>query len=636
MSDESRWQPFRSFRPVERIDGFLPIRDHGVIGNGTTAALVARDGAIPWLCIPRFDSAPIFSSILDSRIGGQFTIEAGEIVDAHHRYLGESAVLVTELRVPDGLLRITDLMPFRTGADLREEGSADTGELLRCVEVIEGSLTVQASVTVRGGVEPVPNGKGIRLGLPRYPDIDLILECSRELDGTTGRWALDAGESVSFCLRWNGGTGASSVDSPVAAIVNTVEGWLDWLCDFRYQGPQRQLVRRSAITLKLLDYLPNGAMVAAPTTSLPEDIGGERNWDYRYAWVRDAAFAVYVLRRIGMEAEAWQYLTWVLRNFREHRVNVMYTLDGDPDIEERLDPELSGYRNSRPVRWGNAASNQVQHDVYGEILDCAFQWVNHGGIVQDDLWDQLRGLVDTAADLWDTPDAGIWEVRRPGFVQTYSAAMCQVALDRGAKLARRLGLPGDVARWERTAAAIQEAILTRAWSDEGGFIAQGLDDGHLDASVLAFAIRRVLPATHPKMVATVEAVERELGAGDGLIYRYLPNLSPDGLRGDEGAFLICGFWLVDNLILQGRLNEALARYDRLCARVNDLGLLPEEIDPATGDFLGNFPQALSHIGLISTGVNLERALREAGLPPAGSSPVRWGEPDRRQLPSSAR
>lgn len=609
----------RPFRPVHRIDGYLPIRDHGLIGNGATAALVGRDGSIPWLCIPRFDSVPIFSSILDANLGGQFTLSAGEIVEAHHRYLGESAVLITELRVAEGLLRITDLMPFRTGADLREEGSVDTGELLRCVEVVEGPLSVQAAISARGGIVSSPHPKGMRLELPRYPDVDLVLECSRPLDGAGGAWTLEQGESVSFCLRWNGGTGASSVDSPVAAIVNTVEGWLDWLRDFRYQGPQRQLVRRSAITLKLLDYLPNGAMVAAPTTSLPEDVGGERNWDYRYVWVRDAAYAVYVLRRIGMEHEAWQFLSWVLRNFREKRVNVMYTLDGDPEIPERLDPDLSGYRNSRPVRWGNGAYDQVQHDVYGEILDCAFQWSNHGGIMQGDLWEQLRSLVDRAAEVWDQPDAGIWEVRRPGFVQTYSAAMCHVALDRGAKLARRLDLPGDVERWEAVAAEIQETILTRGWNEEEGFLAQGLEDGHLDASVLALGIRRVIPATDPKMVATVEAVERELGAGDGLIYRYLPNLSPDGLRGDEGAFLLCSFWLVDNLVLQGRLNEALARYDRLCARVNDLGLLPEEIDPPTGAFLGNFPQAFSHIGLISTGVNLERALREAGLPPDGSS-----------------
>ncbi|MGB3327864.1 MAG: glycoside hydrolase family 15 protein [Thermomicrobiales bacterium] len=602
----------RRFRPIDRIDGFLPIADHGLIGNGTTAALVGRDGSIPWLCVPRFDADPIFASLLDTDIGGQFTIEAGEIREAHHRYLGESAVLITELRVDGGMLRITDLMPFRTGADLRAEDSADTGELFRGVEVVEGVLEVHVAVSVRGGIDASPSAKGTRLALANFPDLDLVLECSRPLDGAEGTWTLRAGESVAFCLRWNGGTGASSVDAPVAAIVNTVEGWLDWLRDFRYQGPQRALVRRSAITLKLLDYLPNGAMVAAPTTSLPEDIGGERNWDYRYVWVRDAAFAVYVLRRIGMEAEAWQYLTWVLRNFREHRINVMYTLDGDPDIVERLDPELSGYRHSRPVRWGNAAADQIQHDVYGEIIDCAFQWANHGGMIQDDLWEQLSSLVDAAAEVWDTPDAGIWEVRRPGFVQTYSAAMCQVALDRGAKLARRLNLPGDIERWERTSEEIREAILTRGWNEEQGFISQGLGDGHLDASVLALGIRRVLPATHPKMVATVEAVERELQAGDGLIYRYLPELSPDGLKGDEGAFLICNFWLVDNLILQGRLNEALARYDELCARVNDLGLLPEEIDAATGEFLGNFPQAFSHIGLISTGVNLERALREAG------------------------
>lgn len=603
--------PVRTFRPIEPVDGYQPIRDHGLIGNGATAALVGRDGSIPWLCIPRFDADPIFAGILDRELGGSFEIDAGPIVGAHHRYLGDSAVLITELRVADGLVRITDLMPFRTGADLNEEAAADTGELLRCVEVLEGRVEICARISVRGGATARAVEGGILMEMPRFPHIDLVIECSRHLNGLSGRWTLNVGESVSFCLRWNGGTGASSVDSPVAAVVDTVEGWLEWLRDFRYRGPQRELVRRSAITLKLLDYLPNGAMVAAPTSSLPEDIGGERNWDYRYVWVRDAAFTVNALRRIGLVAEAEQYLLWVLRTFREERINVMYTLDGDPHIPERLDPELSGYRGSRPVRWGNGAADQIQHDVYGEILDCAFQWTNHGGVMSDTLWQQLRGLIERATERWSRPDAGIWEVRVPGFVQTYSMGMCQVALDRGAQMARRFGLEGDVDRWETVAKDIQETILRDSWDEDGQFIAQGVGDRALDAAVLSLAIRRVVPATHPRMVATINAIERVLGAGDDLLYRYLPAMSPDGLRGDEGAFLLCSFWLVDNLVLQGRLDEALVRFDHLCARVNDLGLLPEEIDPRSGEFLGNFPQAFSHVGLISSGVNLERAMQGA-------------------------
>ncbi|HEU0165302.1 MAG TPA: glycoside hydrolase family 15 protein [Thermomicrobiales bacterium] len=580
-----------------------------MIGNGSTAALVARDGTIPWLCIPRFDSEPLFASMLDREIGGAFRISAGRILGARHRYLGDSAILITELRVDGGLLRITDLMPFRGGVDLAAEGNPETGELLRCVDVIEGSLHIEMELTAHGGVEAERHPKGMRLVVNRSVENEFVLECSRELRGAGGAWDLDEGESVIFCLRWNGGAAASSVDAPFAAITNTIEGWLDWLRAFRYHGPQRRLVRRAAITLKLLDYLPNGALVAAPTTSLPEAIGGPRNWDYRYVWVRDASFAVNALRRIGMNREAWQFLEWVLANFRERKVNVMYTLDGDPLIPERLDDALSGYRGSAPVRWGNGAAAQIQHDVYGEILDCAFQWSNHGGIIGRELWEQLRGLVDRAAEVWNTPDAGIWEVRRPGFVQTYSAGLCHVALDRGIQIANRYHFEADLDRWTASAREIQKAILTDGWDKRLGFLTQGLQDGHLDAAALALPIRRVIPAKHPRMIATAEAIDRHLGAGNGLLYRYLPELSPDGLPGSEGAFVICGFWMVDNLTMQGRIGEALERFDRLCAHANVLGLLPEEIDPTTGRFLGNFPQAFSHIGMISSGVNLEHALQ---------------------------
>jgi GH15 family glucan-1,4-alpha-glucosidase len=448
----------------------------------------------------------------------------------------------------------------------------------------------------------------MRLVVNRSAENEFILECSRELGGAYGIWDLNQGESVTLCLRWNRGVEISSVAAPFAAITNTIEGWLDWLRAFRYHGPQRRLVRRAAITLKLLDHLPNGAVVAAPTTSLPEAIGGPRNWDYRYVWVRDASFAVNALRRIGMTREAWQFLEWVLANFRERKVNVMYTIDGDPLIPERLDETLSGYRDSTPVRWGNGAAAQIQHDVYGEILDCAYQWSNHGGIIGRELWEQLRGLVDQAAKVWNTPDAGIWEVRRPGFVQTYSAGLCHVALDRGIQIAKRFHFEADLDRWTRSARDIQHTILTDGWDERLGFLTQGLQDGHLDASALALPIRRVIPANHPRMVATVDAIDRQLDAGNGLLYRYLPDVSPDGLPGSEGAFVICGFWMVDNLTMQGRIGEALERFDRICAHTNVLGLLPEEIDPTTGGFRGNFPQAFSHIGMISSGVNLEHAL----------------------------
>ena len=609
------------FRPIERHDGYLPIADHGLIGDGTTAALVGIDGTISWLCLPRFDGDPIFSSILDRNVGGRFSLSAGEIIGARHRYFGDSSVLITELKVAGGVIRITDMMPLQRGADLAAMAAMDVGELLRVVEVVEGQATVEAEITIQGGLETGPwliDGRnGVSITANRYPDVELTLEASVPLDGASGSWHVREGESIAFCLRWNGGSGASSVDSPIAAITNTVESWLDWLKSFNYLGPQRAKVQRSAITIKMLDYLANGALIAAPTSSLPEHIGGERNWDYRYVWVRDAAFAVYALRRIGMDREAWQFLSWILGLCRDKRLNLMYTLDGETHIEERIDETLEGYRGSRPVRWGNGAHDQNQHDVFGELVDCAFQWSTRGGRITDELWNELRYFVDRAAELWDTPDQGIWEVRTAGRVQTYSAGICHVALDRGVRLARAFNLPGDVERWERTARTIQETILNEAWDEEQGFLTQGLHGGHLDASILGLPIRRALPADHPRVVASVEAVDRELGAGDGLIYRYHPTKSPDGLKGDEGAFVLCSFWMIDNLVLQGRIEEALDRFNRMCDRTNILGLLPEEIDPETGEFLGNFPQAFSHLGMISSGFNLDRAMREQRMDPSG-------------------
>lgn len=605
------------FEPIAYLDGYLPIEDHGIIGDCSTAALVGRDGTISWLCAPRFDSDPIFSSILDRERGGAFTIDGGEIIGARHRYVGDTPILITELKLESGILRITDLMPTRAGANLNIEGNVDIGELLRCIEVIEGTITVRARISMRDGCEAERFNDGFRLRSPRYPTMDLVLESSHEFTGTTGEWTLHRGESVNFCLRWNGGSGASSVDAPVAAVTNTTETWLGWMRAFTYSGPNREHVKRSALTIKLLDYLPTGALVAAPTTSLPEQIGGERNWDYRYVWIRDAAFTVNALRRIGLDREAWQFLTWVLSTAQGTQINPMYTLYGDPQIPESLDPELSGYRGSAPVRWGNAASNQVQHDVYGELVDCAFQWSNRGGVVDDKLWGRLHELVERAGEVWRTPDAGIWEVRTPGRIQTYSVGICHVALDRGTRLARRFGLPGNVDEWERKAQHIQRTILEDAWDEEHQYLTQtirtredghGQGLGHLDAALLSLPLRRVISGTHSKMVKTAAAIDEQLGAGDGLLYRYLHEKSPDGLSGHEGAFVLCSFWMIDNLTIQGRLQDAADRFDRMCARTNRLGLLAEEIDPGTGRFLGNFPQAFSHLGLISSGVRLGDAM----------------------------
>ena len=600
------------FAPLLSYDDYPALEDVGLIGDGATAALVARDGAVVWLCVPRFDSEPLFCSLLDAQRGGAFRIAPQGLIESRQSYEPDSGVLVTELRGPTGLVRLTDCLTLRSGADLGEDTAAGRGELLRSVVVLEGEVRLQVEIEPRGGASVEAHGQGLRLRASRRPDLDLRMLATVPLDGLRTTVDLQEAEQAHFILRW-AGTGHRRDFDPPALLQATLAGWRRWMGTLVYDGPQEPAVRRSVVTLKMLDFNETGALVAAPTSSLPENIGGVRNWDYRYAWVRDAAFSVYAFRRVGLHAEAHGFLSWILDAIeRDGTPRVLYTLDGLCPPPEREDPELEGYRRSSPVRWGNAAADQRQHDAYGEILDCAYQWVAAGGELGPSLWSRLRVLVEQARVAWDRPDHGIWEVRTATRPFTYSAAMCQVALDRGARLAEQLGLPGDVDGWRADARRIQAAILDLAWDEDQRSLTEHLGPGGLDASLLALPLRRVVDARHPRMVATSEAIVSRLGAGGGLLYRYLPEESADGLPGHEGAFLLCSFWLVDNLAAQGRIDDAMALYESLCGRAGPLGLLPEEIDPPTGAFLGNYPQAFSHVGVVSSGMNLGRALREQG------------------------
>ncbi len=594
-------------RPVEQVNGYLPIADHGLIGDGTTAALVGRDGAVVWLCAPRFDSPPLFCRLLDATRGGAFTLAPADLIESAQYYADETGALITEMRCARGRLRLMDALTLRAGADLSAMTEAAQGELMRSVTVLEGEAQLRVEIVPRDEVRIAREREELILHCAARPELKLRLRCSRPLEGLRTTLALRRGDRVDFRLRW-GEAPAPELDTD-AALSQTLAVWREWIRKVNYAGPQAALVRRSIITLKLLDYLPTGAIVAAPTSSLPEVIGGERNWDYRYSWIRDAAFSVYALLRVGLVEESAGFLRWALESIkRSERPGVLYNLDGHLPAPEVIDAELEGYRRSRPVRWGNAAAAQRQHDVFGEVLDCAWQWAEHHGVIDQTIWQGLHACIESARAEWRTPDQGIWETRLAGQPFTYSAALCQVALDRGARLAERFRLPGDVAGWKVAAEEIRRAILAEAWDEEQQSLAEHLGKGGLDASLLALPLRRVIPADHPRMIATTAAITRRLGAGDGLLYRYLPEESPDGLAGREGAFLLCSFWLVDNLTLQGRLDEALELFDSLCARASVLGLLPEEIDPASGAFLGNYPQAFSHVGLISSAVNLARAL----------------------------
>lgn len=618
-STEDRVPGVPATRPFAPRAGHLPIEDHALIGDGATCALVRRDGAVPWLCLPQFDSAPFFVSLLDAERGGEWSIAPAGLHSGEQRYADDTAVLTTTLAADAGVVEVTDFLALRSGADLTEIASSGRSQFVRLARVITGTVTLTIRFAPRAACDFEPFGGGWLISSPDHPGLPLQLRTSHPLqpdgDGAlTATLTLRAGQTYESTLGWSPARQISVGTSAATLCARTTEAWRRWADRINYEGPQRHLVRRSALTLKLLDHSATGAIMAAATSSLPEWVGGQRNWDYRYTWVRDAAFSTYALRRIGLASDANAFLSWTLNAAeRDGGPSIMYALDGGQPPEEWTDPVLRGWRDSAPVRWGNAAAGQIQHDVYGELLDVAYQWVRAGGGVDDHLWAALSRLADAAAENWRTPDHGIWEIRDAGRPFTYSVAMCEVALDRALRIAEMTGRSCPTEAWITARDDIRAMLLDGAWDpDRVTFTEQlsfdGTARGGLDGSLLALPLRRVVQFTDPRMVATVEAVRRELDAGDGLLYRYRHDVSSDGLDGEEGAFLLCSFWLVDNLTEQGRLDEALELYDSLCARANHVGLLSEEIDPRDGSFLGNFPQAFSHIGVIASGFRLSRAI----------------------------
>jgi GH15 family glucan-1,4-alpha-glucosidase len=585
---------------LPRIDGYAPIRDYALIGDGRTAALVARDGSIDWLCLPDLDSPSVFAALLDAEHGGAFRLAPIEPYQVDRRYLPGTNVLETTLRTAGGAVRITDAM------SLPDSGPTSAREIARRIEGLTGSVRLAWRVEPRFGYGTwrtrVTQRDGVAIAGARADTLALLA-----WDAGTPRCAAGAIAGVFECH-----AGTRALLALVAAhgrplvmprreqvetrLDATVAYWAAWSASLRYAGAWKGAVVRSALALKLLIYAPSGAIAAAATTSLPEHIGGERNWDYRYCWLRDSSFTLDALLQLGCLHETHAFFSWFTRATRSAAPSpaVVYGLDGRTRLPERMLP-LSGYRDSRPVRTGNAAARQVQLGIYGDVLDTAWRYATAGGRIGRDTGRELAAIADRVATIWATPDRGIWEVRSAPRHFTHSKAMCWVALDRAVRLAHAGHIPArHRGRWEVQARAIRAFVDARCWSDRVGSYVRAGDDEDLDASLLLLAIMRYHRPAEPRMAATIEAVRRALGEGP-FLRRYT---AADGLAGREGAFLCCSFWLAHALALAGRRDDAVALMDTLVGLANDVGLYAEELDPATGDFLGNFPQALVHLALI--------------------------------------
>ncbi len=606
---------------------YQPIENYGVIGDCETAALVSTGGSIDWFCYPRFDSPSAFGALLDDRKGGCFEIAPASEGARHKQfYWPDTNVLVTRFLSDEGVGEVVDFMPVAgPGGPPRQ--------LVRRVRAVRGSLHFRARCA-----PAFDYGRDVPRAEPREGGaafvgrtLSLVLAAGERLRARGGEVAaefcLREGQSTTFVLREpgpgeaEGGPVAAPAEAETEALFEgTVAYWRSWLARCSYQGRWREQVYRSALALKLLTYRPTGAIVAAPTTSLPERVGGDRNWDYRYTWVRDAAFTVYALMRVGFTEEAAGFMRWLdgvcHTSGPEGGLHVLYGVDGRRElVEESLD-HLEGYRGSRPVRVGNAASSQLQLDMYGELMDSLYLYNKYGEPISYDLWRRARRLTDWVCDHWRKPDAGVWEIRAEPRHFVYSKMMCWVALDRALRLADKRSLPADRARWLAERDAIYEEVMARGFDEEAGSFVQAYGGRALDASALLMPLVFFVSPTDPRMLRTLEALNRPRRQGglaaDGLMYRYDPGRSPDGLEGEEGTFNLCTFWLVEALTRAGRndrrrLDEARLIFERMLGFANHLGLYAEQTGPS-GEALGNFPQALTHLSLISAAFNLDRAL----------------------------
>jgi GH15 family glucan-1,4-alpha-glucosidase len=582
------------------------IEDYALIGDCRTAALAGRDGSIDWLGWPRFDSPACFAALLGKAQHGRWKIAPAQPPRAVRRaYRGDTLILETEMETAEGAATLIDFMPVRNGES----------HLVRIVAGRRGRVAMAMELVLRfdyGEAVPwvtrLPGGDGIRA--IAGPDL-AILRSPVRLEGrdltTVASFSVAAGETVAFVLSYAPSHLAEPAGIGAAqALAETERFWREWAGRCKAEGAWAASVRRSLTTLKALSYAPTGGIVAAPTTSLPEKIGGVRNWDYRHCWLRDAALTLLALMDAGYYEEARDWRAWLVRAVAgsPEQVQIMYGIGGERRLAELELAHLPGYEGSAPVRIGNAAAGQFQLDVYGQVLDALYQGCKGGLARYDSAWDLQCALLRRLENVWTEPDAGMWEVRGPPRHFTHSKIMCWVAFDRAVRMVEGMGVPGPVARWRELRQRIHDDVCRQGVSAKRGCFVQCYGAEELDASLLLIPSVGFLPATDPRMLATVEAIERELSV-DGLVLRYRTHQSLDGLPAGEGVFLPCSFWLADNLRMQGRIDEARALFGRLVGLANDLGLLAEEYDPAARRHLGNFPQAFSHVALINSALHLE-------------------------------
>jgi GH15 family glucan-1,4-alpha-glucosidase len=578
-----------------------PVEDYALIGDTHTAALVSRAGSIDWLCLPRFDSPACFAALLGDRGNGRWLLApAGPVREVRRRYQGDTLVLETEYRTDEGVVRVVDCMPPRQSDP----------DVARVVEGVSGRVPMRMELTIRfdyGSIVPWVRREEGALHAIAGPDsvwLRTPVRVRGENLSTMADFTVAEGERVPFMLTWHAShRPAPRRFDPVKAVDDTGAWWGEWASGIDYRGGWQDAVIRSLLTLKALTYAPTGGIVAAPTTSLPEQLGGVRNWDYRYCWLRDATFTLSALMLAGLGDEAKAWREWLLRAVagQPKQMQILYGVAGERRINEQELDWLDGYEGSRPVRIGNAAVHQFQLDVYGEVMD-TLHLGRHIGLESDPwIWDLQRALLEFLEANWREPDEGIWEIRGPRRHFTHSKVMAWVALDRAIRAVELLGLEGPVDRWRAVRRELHEEVCREGYDSERGAFVQYYGADHLDASLLQIPLVGFLPAGDPRVKGTVAAIQREL-MSDGLVHRYPPEGSEkvDGLPPGEGPFLACTFWLADNLALMGRGEEATTIFERLLTLRNDVGLLAEEFDPHSGRQLGNFPQAFSHVALVNT------------------------------------